>query len=1011
MQTEVPLTGFPALEHAVNKLDKKALRESAMAELKSGKKTARPQALKVLQVLEGLDRNELEPRDLMISKVPVIPPLYRPFAVVGDTFLPGDANELYRDLIQYKDFHNQLEKDLGEKGTRETKYNLYRAVRGVYGYDEPVNPKTKSRGVSGFLTQLLGSGSPKNSVFHRRLFSKTQDSISRAVVTAEPDLDLDEIGVPREALWKLYGPYVQRRLLRSGMSSMSALQNVADRSQHAMKALEAEMKERPVIYSRAPVWHKFGTLAGWPKLIDGDNIASNAFVSTGLGLDHDGDEVCNYVVFSVSEEKIPDLLKQGLTPIQDSRMLNGMFNNIEIPVVTESEAVFIADLEHFPRLELTNTKEGAKGRIDFFSVPDGTKVIALDETTGQPVWAEVAFYSKHYDREIETVTLACGKQLHTDDDPRAVYGMDPSSPNMELGRFTPTEAKNRGVVVPFVKDMTSALDALGTLDRIAIDDNTSLPLNWETGYLLGALAGDGWWDKKDYKATSYHRKIYIADLKGFNAAKVVDVMSSVFGKLSHYALESLAANDARRYGDSVKHTISFVGSTPFTKFLTTYLGGEGDENTTGSGNKHLPNFMLQASAEFRKGLLCGLVDTDGTVCLTYGHGKGKPSLTCNFCSTSHRLCRDVQLLAQTLGIQASISFSKTTTAGNASWITNLSSTDCKRLNVFSDLQSPWKRDHFKNGCVTEGTSLVFNKVVMPRVVVSELMKDVPSPKISKEERGEKTPALLRKKYIQNVWMSLNESLKSGTISRKMADRALELARELREEKLSLRTQVMQLLGGWDADTPFTQGHSDSIRKAFTSLYPIYVGGDLYASSRRLLASLSRPLKSGRFTVREAGRFLSFLENNPPAAYGGVKSDVVDVWERVYLANRNISWSPVIEVEKSGQPETGYDLTVPGYETFMSADGVILSNTMNVSLPSMPESVQEAKEKLMPSKMLLSIKSPDTIVPALKHEQILGLYTAKNSPAQNSHKFNTPEEALSALRSGQIRYSDEVELPD
>lgn len=1012
MQEGVPLTGFSALEHAVNKLDKAALKETAMKELKSGKKTSRPQALKVLQVLEGLDKNELEPRDLMISKVPVIPPLYRPFAVQGDTFLPGDVNELYRDLIQYKDFHNQLHKDLGDEGTYDTKYNLYRAVRGVYGYEEPVNPKTKSRGVSGFLSQLLGGGNLKNSVFHKRLFSKTQDSISRGVITAAPELELDEIGIPQEMAWKMYGPYIQRRLLRSGMSSMSALQNVAERTSQAAKALEAEMKERPVVYSRSPAWWRFSVLSGHPVLTDGDNIQINSYVTSGLGADFDGDQVCNYVVFAVPKEKSSDLLPYALTPLSDPGKILAMVDNIQLPVISaDTHSIFMADLEQFPHKGLSNSKIGEKGRIDFFLVPEGTKVIAFDEGRGVPVWAEVAFYSKHYAREIETVTLACGKQTHTDDDPRAVYGMDPNSKDLELSRFTPSEALEKKVVVPFVKCLDDVLKSAGELHEISIPGGRSISLTWDTGYLFGAIAGDGWWDKKCYYRNN--RSVYLSDLKGHNAAKIKHILERLFPKLWYTSKEFLKDEIPGRYGDTVKHT--FTSHEPdfvaFCDFLTQQLGGVGDETSSGSANKHLPNFMLQAPSEFRKGLMCGIVDTDGSVSITHGHGSDKPSLICSASSTSHRLVRDIQLLAQTLGIQASISFSRITTAGNSSWIVNLSAVDCKRINIFADLQCPWKRENFLGASVSdENTSVVFNKVVVPKVIAELLLKEIPSPKITKEDRIRGSREVDQKKYVQKVWLSVNTGRNSGVMSRKSAYRAIALAKELHSRRVTEHAALIKTLEGWNVDGAFTPEFSKRIRSVFHGAYSRHTSAVVGKEYRRRLSCLNQPLDRGVITPKMAKMLLEFLLDNPPAECS-MDNPVFRKWMDMYLSNEVISWSPVVSVEKSGQEEDGYDLTVPGYETFMSADGVILSNTMNVSLPSMPEAVEEAKERLMPSKMLLATKTPDTIVPALKHEQILGLYTAKNKPAQASHKFDSPDQALQALQSGQVKYSDEIELPD
>jgi hypothetical protein len=260
-----------------------------------------------------------------------------------------------------------------------------------------------------------------------------------------------------------------------------------------------------------------------------------------------------------------------------------------------------------------------------------------------------------------------------------------------------------------------------------------------------------------------------------------------------------------------------------------------------------------------------------------------------------------------------------------------------------------------------------------------------------------------------MWMTLNNSLKSGDISRKMANRAVSLARELRNTELSTFNGLKLHLSKRDETTPFTQEESNAIRGAINAAYPIYGDKAVYTAARGLLTTLNQPLKRGILSNRIAGNVLSFMENNPPVNYGGIDSPIVQKWISLYLSQTHISWSPVVGVDKSGQPETGYDLTVPGFETFMSADGVILSNTMNVHLPSFPESVEEAKEKLMPSKMVYSIKQEDTIVPALKHEQILGLYTAATRPAKNHHRFATEAEALQGISSGIVKLSDEIEI--
>lgn len=74
-----------------------------------------------------------------------------------------------------------------------------------------------------------------------------------------------------------------------------------------------------------------------------------------------------------------------------------------------------------------------------------------------------------------------------------------------------------------------------------------------------------------------------------------------------------------------------------------------------------------------------------------------------------------------------------------------------------------------------------------------------------------------------------------------------------------------------------------------------------------------------------------------------------------LSNLAIFGKWLKRLDKTGKIETGYDLCVPGYETFVSSDGVVLSNTMTYYVPVSDRAVKEAYAKIFPSKNLLSAR--------------------------------------------------------
>lgn len=355
MQENIPLTGPEAIQHALSKINLDGLREKHLQIIKSGAKSKRTKSVQALNAIEGLKRNSLTPDKLLVKNVPVVPPVFRPFSVVGNTFVPGDANELYRDLFQYRDMHNETEAILGANGAAQAKLDLYDTVKALYGYGTPIAPKTKQRGVAGFLTQVTGTN-PKYSYFQRKLISKPQDSVSRGTIAVDPDLSLDEIGVPLDMAWTMYSPYIQRRLVQNGMSPASALQNIKDRTDYARKALDKEVTERPVIYSRAPSWHKFNVLSGRPKLIEGNTIAINPLVTTGLNADFDGDAMNLHVPSQ------PDAVEEAWKKLMPSKMLFSIRNQDQVVPIPKQELIlglYTANRRDSKAKHVFNTEEEA----------------------------------------------------------------------------------------------------------------------------------------------------------------------------------------------------------------------------------------------------------------------------------------------------------------------------------------------------------------------------------------------------------------------------------------------------------------------------------------------------------------------------------------------------------------------------------------------------------------------------------------------------------------------------
>lgn len=314
----------------LDNLDLPEMRARALSEIRSGKKTRRHDGVRLLRAVDGLQRAGVAPRDLIVKRVPVIPSEFRPYSVAGNTFIPGDANELYSDLIKANAVYRENVAELGAEGAAGTARYLRAAARAAYGYEDSPNPKIKARNVSGFLSKILGSN-PKQSFVQSKLLAKPQDFVGRGVISPNPELGMDDIEIPEAMAWALFDPHVQRNLVSQGIPSSRARVLMRDKHPQARRALDRVMTELPVLTSRAPAWHRHSVLSVNAKITDGDNIKINPFISAGLNADYDGDTMAVHV------PTLPGAIRDAKERLRPSQMLFSIRSRDETLAVPKHE--------------------------------------------------------------------------------------------------------------------------------------------------------------------------------------------------------------------------------------------------------------------------------------------------------------------------------------------------------------------------------------------------------------------------------------------------------------------------------------------------------------------------------------------------------------------------------------------------------------------------------------------------------------------------------------------------
>ena len=857
------VTGGAALEKILKNINVEGELGAIRKKLPYLKATALDEANKKARYLMALKETGLAPHEAYLRKqLPIIPSIYRPVYPGQDGVVRNsDLNFIYQNVgILNSMMKLPVMEHLSEAAKSDIRKDLYTHVQGLSGLTDLT---IKGRAREGFISELRGGagGQPKEGFFISKLVSKRQDFVGRGTIIPDPNLGVDEVAIPEEMAWKLFEPFIIREMKNHGFTPIAAKEEINKKSAIAQKTLEMVMRNRHVLLNRAPSLHKFSIMAFRPKITSGRSVKIPPLVNKGFNGDFDGDQQLDHVLTNLDNKAVAEILKvwRG-SPLEDYDM-TARFKE-KVPAIKDG-GIYLFHLEDFPHGELLGSKEGEKGRIDFYRAIEGTKVLALDEKSGNLSWQEVSAWSRHYDREVEIVNLVSGRQVITDNDPRAVYGIPKGT--LRYGRFTPEEALALKVFVPRADRLSSSsIDTnTSTLKAPAPKDSgyrsskvlmrSEVALNGELGYLVGVMAGDGWASRED--------QICLAGISKEVVTRFESCVHALFEdkKPNIYSIESRAS-----YGKSEKHSFT---NRQLNELIKPLIG-------CGARNKHLPPFFMDSPVEFRKGLFAGLMDTDGSISVS--NGKAKPQLMANFASVSIRLVQETKLLAATIGIKSRITAGKTP-AGDEVWCLSFSNVDIKRWNG-SGMAHAGKLEKLASTTPNENSSVSARNDLIPTSygLSSHILKVIGAPRNASKEH-------------KCTYAIFNKAKGCGYVSRIAAKNLLNLC---------TRDRVLE--------------HAD---------------GKMW---------------------------LELVEN----------TDLV--------------WDQVESIEKTHLRETGYDLTVPGHETFMNVEGVVLSNTMTVHVPITDAANREA-EKMLPSHNLYQPGTGDLMLIPSQESQ-MGLYYLSQTPA-------------------------------
>lgn len=291
-------TGAEGVRQVLALLDLKLEIEKLQSEYDESSSVAlRHKIMRRIKVLRGLLQADQRAEWMIMKILPVLPPDLRPLVPLeGGRFASSDLNELYRRVLNRNiRLRRLIEIEAPSVIIKNEQRMLQESVDALIDNGrgrQPIRGGNK-RPLKSLSEMLRG----KQGRFRQNLLGKRVDYSGRSVIVVDPELHMNQCGLPKKMALELFRSHVYAGLLEREFAPnlRSAKRMVEEGAPEIWDVLEDVVVNHPVLLNRAPTLHRLGIQAFYPILVDGKAIKIHPLVCAAFNADFDGDTMSVHV--------------------------------------------------------------------------------------------------------------------------------------------------------------------------------------------------------------------------------------------------------------------------------------------------------------------------------------------------------------------------------------------------------------------------------------------------------------------------------------------------------------------------------------------------------------------------------------------------------------------------------------------------------------------------------------------------------------------------------------------